>query len=106
MNAILATVLLAVTVGGCQDRSLRELEDVAVGKAVPLETAPVISGTFLMAWLCDDHTIIANGLFKPDECKNLEFYTMIYRDSTWQYAVEVRRREVSRITKYRLDAWP
>jgi len=106
MNAILAAAFLALTVSGCQEKSMREFGDIAVGEAMPFEMAPIVPESFLMGWLCNGQTIIANGQSMPDECKSLEIYTILYRDSTWQYAVEVRHGVVASISKYRLDAWP
>lgn len=106
MKHFLAATGVAVALGGCGDREMRTLGNLSVDDPFGSADAPSLEGVRIVAWNCNHKTILATGQTRPVQCEGLGTYTVAYRDSRWQYNVEVVDHRVHRIRASYSDFWP
>lgn len=92
-------VVLALTAAACGGGTVDRLGPLVVGGSFPSGAAPPIEGKRVAGWSCRGRTIAGSREARPVECIGLADLTAIYRDSRWQYNVEVRGGRVEKIKR-------
>ncbi len=99
-------VTLALTAAACGGGTVDRLGPLEVGGSFPSGAAPPIEGKRIVGWNCRGRTMAGSREARPLDCIGLADLTAIYRDSRWQYNVEVRGGRVENIKRSYSDFWP
>lgn len=103
---LLAIFSGALVTSGCQSGTVQSLGEISVGDSAPQGSDFSTGGAQLEAWICDGRTITVSSTSTPSECIGQKDYTVVFRDKSWVYGVEIKNETVTEISKRSRAEWP